>query len=119
MNPEFPEQIEATVRHFMELIVEHRFSEIVSWTRGRWYPESAIVEAIAGYPATLTTPPETFYNELIDAVEMEDCVEPSWNVVFPLWTIEEGRSDLSVELTCVVGDGPTCGSVEINAIHVR
>ena len=119
MNLEFPKQIETAVRHFMTLIVEDRYSEIVNWTNGRWYSESAVVEVIAGYPATPITPPETFYEDLIDAVEMEDREEPSWNVVFPLWTREEGRSDLSVELTCVIGDEPVCVSVEINAIHVR
>jgi hypothetical protein len=52
------------------------------------------------YPATLIALPEQAWDEA-DAVPIET---GGWSVVLPLWTAEEGRSDLS--LTATVYEAP-------------
>jgi hypothetical protein len=43
-------------------------------------------------------------------------VPPTWSVRCDLWTVEEGRSDLSLELTVVAAPlGPT---IEVDNLHV-
>lgn len=67
------------------------------------------------YPATVTAlPPEGW--DLADAIQLQ--AEPgTWSVVIPLWTDQEGRSDLSLEATVRdLADGTT---ITIDNIHVR
>jgi hypothetical protein len=69
---------------------------------------------IRDYPATLTPlPAETW--DTADAIQHQQ--HPStWSLVIPLWTLQEGRSDLSLEATAQdLTDGPL---ITIDDIHV-
>jgi hypothetical protein len=63
----------------------------------------------------LMSPPEDAYNKL-DAVQVKGAVVPTWSVRVPLWTEEEGRSDLTLELTIAVGSGVP--SIEMDDLEV-
>jgi hypothetical protein len=64
----------------------------------------------------VTLPVEAF--QTIDVVPVSNSNPQRWSVVVPLWSEEEGRSDLSLELT--VEDLPGAAySVEIDDLHVR
>jgi len=66
------------------------------------------------YPARLAPlPPEAWDVSEHGRVQNE---EDRWWVIVPLWTQEEGRSDLSLEATVRERDGQI--SVEIDNIHV-
>jgi hypothetical protein len=60
--------------------------------------EAGLETAINEYGRTLVSPP-------LGAAKFEDVVSltvgqtPAWSVWVPLWTFEEGRSDLTLELT--------------------
>lgn len=54
--------------------------------------------AIREYGRNLTIPPFEAYKAL-DFIPIQNDILYSWAVAAPLWTKEEGRSDLSVELT--------------------
>jgi len=73
-------------------------------------------EAICQYGKTLVPlPPES--HELIDYVVVAGTIPPKWSVAVPLFTQEEGRSDLSLELVLSArASGGHC--VEIDDIHV-
>jgi hypothetical protein len=62
---------------------------------------------IRDYGRKLVSPPAEVYNKL-DAIQVKDASVPTWSVRAPLWTKEEGRSDLTLELTIIVmlGSGP-------------
>ncbi len=71
--------------------------------------------AIRDYGRKLVSPPADAYNNL-DAVRVKGAAVPTWSVRAPLWTEEEGRSDLTLELTiAVASDAP---SVELDDLHV-
>ena len=53
----------------------------------------------------------------IDAIEITEADPKSWSVRYDLWTEEEGRSDLSLEVTLIESDNKLM-RVELNNIHV-
>ena len=61
--------------------------------------------------------PTTPIDELLDMVEMAGSRPKSWSVNLPLWTEEEGRSDLTLEMRFTESEADTY-SVEIDDLHV-
>jgi len=61
-------------------------------------------------------PPESWFQN-IDVIEIEGRAPRQWSVRFDLWTAEEGRSDLTLELTLTENNKELYG-VEIDNIHV-
>jgi hypothetical protein len=60
-------------------------------------------------------PPGESFKQM-DIIEVKDAVPAQWSVRFHLWTYEEGRSDLSLELTLIEqGEGYI---IELDGIHV-
>ncbi len=53
--------------------------------------------AITSYGRRLVVPAEPL-EKLIDAVEVTGALPRCWSVNLPLWTEEEGRSDLTLEM---------------------
>ncbi|HPT57777.1 MAG TPA: hypothetical protein PLK42_13930 [Casimicrobium sp.] len=72
--------------------------------------------AVNAYGRSLVALPAEGY-ELIDCVEVRGSNPTEWSVVVPLFTREEGRSDLSLELSMFEGAAGSY-SVEIDDIHV-
>lgn len=61
---------------------------------------------VEDYGRTLVRPPLGAYADL-DVVRVTGAAEPTWSVRAPLWTKEEGRSGLTLELSVTLGsDGP-------------
>ena len=118
MDEDLPDQIVATVRRMTELLAQQKYPEIVAWTNGRRIHEREIAKAITDYGRTVVVPPESFYSNRINAVRVETTEPQKWSVDFPLWTAEEGESDLSVEFTCTEDDRHYCADVELDDIHV-
>jgi len=54
---------------------------------------------------------------LFDVVSIGAASKPSWSVNLPLWTAEEGRSDLTLQLT-VVDSGREFYEIELDDLHV-
>lgn len=52
----------------------------------------------------------------LDAVEVLNSVVDRWSVYTPIWTMEEGRSDLTLDLTVEVVGGRL--KVTLNDLHV-
>lgn len=88
------------VLQVIKLLVEQRYSELESLTKGVRLGAREIGRAIAAYKRTLVMPPEDSY-QLMNVVGVQNAKPPKWSIMMPLWTREEGRSDLSIELTLV------------------
>lgn len=56
--------------------------------------------------------------QAVDVVPVSNSDPQRWSVVVPLWSEEEGLSDLSLELTVEDSPGPAY-SVEIDDLHVH
>lgn len=87
----------------------------------RLAPESRIQpadleRAVAEYGRHLIPLPVAAF-DAINVVAIRDSRPQRWSVVVPLWSREEGRSDLSLELT--IEDAPAPAYlVEIDDLHV-
>lgn len=68
------------------------------------------------YGRTLQNLPDSLYDEL-DVIKVSSATLPTWSITVPLWTKEEGRSDLTLECT-VIDNGLQELDIEIDNLHV-
>ncbi len=77
-----------------------------------------VIEEYLDYPATFTLPPRSRWRELIDLAEPLDIPGPTqWEVDITLWSIEEGPSNLSMQLRVVESPGD-CYETALLGLHV-
>ena len=105
----------APVRQIVELLGAKDYDQIVRTTGGQRLDAAAIEAAIRGYGKTLVSPPDSIYDHL-DAIRVQNIHPPRWSVRVGLWTADEGRSDLSVELTVIEDESGYV--IELDDIHV-
>jgi hypothetical protein len=74
---------------------------------------AAAVEAYGGQIVPL--PPSGY--RLINSLPVSGSIPPAWSIVVPLFTKEEGRSDLSMELTVAQAQDGGCVA-QIDDVHV-
>jgi hypothetical protein len=110
------EQLRHPVRQVVEFLVNAKYQELEILTKGVRLSARDMATAIADYGRRLVMPPDGGLS-LIDSVQVRGAPLPTWSLVVPLWTLEEGRSDLSVELTLSRGDKDDW-VVELDNIHV-
>lgn len=101
------------VARVVDLLVARDYLEIERITGGRRLTAAMIQEAIETYGRTLAPPDEEVR---LDVIEVEGATDRTWSVRAELFTLEEGRSDLTLECTVVERDGEI--SVELDNLHV-
>lgn len=111
MSPLF----ESVVREFVDHLARGEYSGAINRCDASRLTAEEVREVVLDYGRTLTVPPADAYKEL-DVVRISDPSRQAWSVRAPLWTKEEGRSDLTLELTVVL-DGDRTG-IELNDLHV-
>jgi len=93
-----------------------KFEEVARRSNSRHLSASEIGQAIRSYGRELIPlPPEAL--SLVDFVSVRGSNPPEWSVIVPLFTKEEGRSDLSLELG-LRRLAPHAYTFEIQGIHV-
>jgi hypothetical protein len=75
-----------------------------------------LATAVTAYGRHLVSPPKDLDLEL-DVAAIRNADPPAWSVAVPLHTREEGRSDLTLELT-IVAAPPSGFRVELDDLHV-
>lgn len=111
------QRIVMTARAFLRRLVDGRYDELEFLSENN-FPQEEIRYALEDYDATPIEPSPEF-DILVDISEIENIQPREWSVIFPLWTVEEGRSDLSVSMTCLdseKSDGTF--DFELNGIYV-
>lgn len=98
----------------IKLIVSGQFGKAEEVTHGVRLSAAHLAEAVREYGRTLTLPPGERFD--LDVIEVADRQVPTWSVRYDMWTKEEGRSDLTIELTVEEKNGFT--AVEIDNFHV-
>jgi hypothetical protein len=63
----------------------------------------------------LVLPPEEGF-QLMDVIEVKNAQPRRWSIAMPLWTQEEGRSDLTLEITVIEQQNDFL--VELDDIHI-
>lgn len=84
------------IRNLIVDLVARNYATIVADGRGGRLTESEIASAITQYGRTLTVPPESAL-QAVDEYPQDNAPGQSW-VDVPLWTKEEGRSDLTLSI---------------------
>jgi hypothetical protein len=109
------ELLEPVVRFVVSQLVEGGYADAVRNCTTSRLTADDLAGAIRDYGRTLVEPPPGAYRDL-DAVAVRDASHPTWSVRAPLWSREEGRSDLTLELT-ITRDGDRW-DIELDDLHV-
>jgi hypothetical protein len=104
------------VREIMSMLAERDYRALELLTRGVRLSAEQIETAIRQYGRTVAPYPESAAPQL-DAIEVAHASAPTWSVRAPVFTVEEGWSDLTLELTLLDRPQGEC-EVEIDGIHV-
>jgi hypothetical protein len=105
-----------TARQVVRWLVNGDYERIASYTHGVRLSADLIERAVGQYGRKLTMPPEAMFEEL-DVIEVKGAAPRAWSVRCDLWTEEEGRSDLSLEMTFIDQEGEAL-AVELDNLHV-
>ena len=88
--------IEAAVRVVVGLLVQREYLAVERVTRGRRLTSEQMATAISKYGRTLVEPEPEWWGQVTLLPDATD--RRVVHVAAPLRTVEEGRSDLSIEL---------------------
>jgi hypothetical protein len=104
------------VQAVVDLLVRKEYGVIEKMTRGRRLPAEELRRAVEGYGGKLVPPPDDAWRSLeVIAVRHQDI--PEYFIAIPLWTEEEGRSDLTLELR-LTEIGLELYDVQVEDLHV-
>ena len=109
------EQLKEPVNRVFALLVAGKYAELAALTHSKRLSAKEIATAIAEYGKKLITPPEDA-SRFMNVVEVTNAQPKRWSIVMPLWTQEEGRSDLTLELTVIEHQNDF--EIELDDIHV-
>ena len=110
----FESQIRSIVIDLLVLLADGDYDSIMERCPTSRLAGAGLRTAICEYGRKVIAPPADY--GYIEMGEVEATAIPTWWVVAALWTEEEGRSDLSLELTVAFAlSGPV---IEIENLHV-
>jgi len=104
------------VADLVSLLAAGKFEEVIRKAPGSRVSAEQLRNAVFEYGRTLVPLPAGSY-ELIDYIAVLGSSPLEWSVVAPLFTAEEGRSDLSLELS-VFEQAAGGYRVEVDNLHV-
>ncbi|HEX8717846.1 MAG TPA: hypothetical protein VF722_12810 [Gemmatimonadaceae bacterium] len=89
--------LEDATKHVMNLLAQKDYRALENLTQGVGMSANDMDHVIREYGRHVILPPEEAYSRLT-AIEILVPPPGRWSVDMPLWTEEEGESDLTVEL---------------------
>jgi hypothetical protein len=107
--------LETAVRVIVDLLVRHEYGVVEAITRGKRLDAGELALAVDEYGRTLVPPSDDWWS----TVRVTPLQKPSstYHVAAPLWTAEEGQSDLTLELQ-LEESIPGVFDTEVLDIHV-
>jgi hypothetical protein len=112
-------KLSQTLMQMVGMLVRGDYQGLEAITGGRHLKAEQIAQAIQEWPARLIMPPDGELPTLVygDIVEVRGAHPAEYAVDVLLYTVEEGRSDLTLSLT--LKDSPSeLYGVEIDNLHV-
>lgn len=109
-------RVKPTVIQLLHWLVAGDYAAIEEFTLGIRLSSSLIRQAITDYGGTLVMPPASALDQL-DVIEVDGSNPKAWSIRVDLWTVEEGRSDLSLECTLIDSPGDLL-TAEVDNLHV-
>jgi hypothetical protein len=107
--------LRSIARKMVDQLVNEDYGNFVDSCVESRLTSSDLRTVIRDYGRTLMSPPPNAYMH-IDVVKVNSAAVPTWSVRVPLWTKEEGRSDLTLEMTVCFGPGSP--SVRLDDLQV-
>jgi len=86
------------LRDIMIKIEAKDYEKVVSYCSASRLTAEDIKIVVNEYGKSFMVPPPSAF-EIVDAVLVRDTDLPTWSLRVPLWSKEEGRSDLEMQLT--------------------
>jgi hypothetical protein len=110
------EKLHNTVKKVTNLLAEKKFKDIESLCKRGQLNAEEIAYAAKDYGMEILPLPKEAYEKL-DIIEVTDSNPKEWSVYVPIYTTEEGMSDLTLELT--LKDNPSeLYQIEVDNLHV-
>lgn len=110
------EKLNSTVKRVTELLAREAYEELEKLSKGVHLAANELKQAVDGYGRTILPLPKHAYGE-INVIKIERVDPKQWSVNVPVYTKEEGKSDLTLELTLVDSSSELFG-VEVHNLHV-
>jgi hypothetical protein len=105
-----------TVKKVTDLLSEKKYNEIESLCNGARLGANELEYAVKDYGRVIIPLPNEGYEKL-DIIEVTDSNPKEWSVNVPIYTSEEGMSDLTLELSLI--DSPSeFYKIEVDNLHV-
>ncbi len=117
MDIDTKNKIISTTKDVVLHLVNQKYQEIEKKSSGVRLTADEISRGISDYNSELIMPPEADFEDSMDVIEIMNSNPRAWSVRYNLWTKEEGRSDLTIELTLIDNEGNNW-IVEVDNIHV-
>ena len=112
---DYLEILRREVRRVVGLLAERDYDSVVQTCSQSRLTSDDLRNVIHQYGGRIIPPPvDAFVN--LDAIRIADLPKPGWSVRVPLYTAEEGRSDLTLELTIILADQGI--HIELEDLHV-
>lgn len=109
-------RVRLTIVQLLHWFIAGDYAAIERFTSGVRLSASLMRQAIVDYGRTLVMPPVSALDQL-DVIEIDGSSPKAWSVRVDLWTVEEGRSDLSLECTLIDRPGDLLAA-EVDNLHV-
>lgn len=102
-------------KFIVSLLIKHDYEAIETLSHGSRLSKDDLCRAISDYGMNICMLPDSAWDQL-DIVEAINTVPKKYSVYVDLWTVEEGRSDLTMELTLT--DQGAGFEFEVDDLHV-
>ena len=109
-------KLRRAVGRLTECLAHRDYAGMCSSVRQSRMSPQELETAVRSYGRSIIPLPTEAYS-LLNIVAETHATPPRWSVVVPMWTEEEGRSDLSLEIT-IEDVGGHDYAVEIDDLHV-
>jgi hypothetical protein len=109
------ERLTDVVNRVLTLLIARQYGDVEIMTNGVRLDAEEIGRAIDEYGRQLIMPPPEGYR-LMEAVNVKNARPSRWSIAMPLWTREEGRSDLTLEMTVIEQQNGFC--IQLEDLHV-
>ena len=110
------EKLRKTIACVIKLLVEGKYEDLERLDRGKRLNSMDLQRTVESYSRHLVLPSVIDLEDL-NIIGMKETDPQQWYVGVNLWTIEEGRSDLTLELTLTDSAGDRY-LVELDDLHV-
>ncbi len=109
------------LEEMMGFLAQHDYAGMVAHCFRSRLTAADIESAVHDYGRTIIEPPDEAY-DYADTIAIEAADDSTYSVNMPVWTAEEGRSDLTLQLTVgwrqATPDKPYTIHIDLDDLHV-